>query len=230
MSSGLYLEKKQNYKPVRLAIIATVAFLIVVAIYYGYSWFTTGTRPPIVPLPAVALADPAVDETVLTQASIDNYTVPATHPRYISIPALNVKNARVQSVGLTKDNVPDTPRNISDTAWYNKSAIPGQGGGAVLIDGHNGGISRDGIFVNLDKLKNDDIIIIERGDGKKITYSVVENKIESLKDANATGMQRLLTPYDPAKEGLGLITCAGNWVPRDKVFDKRILVRAIANE
>ena len=36
-----------------------------------------------------------------------------------------------------------------------------------------------------------------------------------------------MTPYDGTKEGLGLITCAGNWVPRDKVFDKRILVRAV---
>ena len=69
--------------------------------------------------------------------------------------------------------------------------------------------------------------MIERGDGKQIVYKVTENKTESLKDTNATGMQRLMTPYDGTKEGLGLITCAGNWVPRDKVFDKRILVRAV---
>jgi hypothetical protein len=43
-------------------------------------------------------------------------------------------------------------------------------------------------------------------------------------------MKRLLTPFEPAKEGLGIITDAGNWVPRDKVFDKRILVRAVAEE
>ena len=75
-----------------------------------------------------------------------------------------------------------------------------------------------------------DEIIIERGDGKKIRYSVMENKLETLMEANTSGMKRLMTPYDSTKEGLGLITCAGNWVPRDKVFDKRILIRAVAQQ
>lgn len=174
------------------------------------------------------MADPTVDEAPIPRAAIDNYRVPATHPRYISIPALNVTKARVVAVGLTKGNALDTPRSISDTAWYTKSAYPGQGDGTVLIDGHNGGISRNGIFFNLDKLKSGDEITIERGDGKQFKYAVVENRTETLKDANATGMTRLLTPYDPTKEGLGLVTCAGNWVPSKHVFDKRILVRAVA--
>lgn len=205
-----------------------LAILIVIGIYFGYQWFTKGDQPPLIPLPASALADPTVDESPVSQAAIDSHTVPATHPRYISIPALSIDRARVQQVGLTKDNMLDTPKNISDTAWYTKSAAPGQGYGSVLIDGHNGGISRNGVFVNLDKLKNDDRITIERGDGKKVVYKVVENRTMSLKEANATGMKDLMTPYESGKEGLGLITCAGKWVPRDKVFDKRILVRAVA--
>lgn len=226
--AGLYIERKSSG-----AIVGWIASVIVVALiliggWYAYQWFVTGNKPPIVPLPASALADPSVDESPVTDSMIDGYTVPATHPRYISIPALNVDKARVQVVGLTKNNVLDTPRNISDTAWYSKSATPGQGYGQVVIDGHNGGVSRDGIFANLNKLADGDQIMIERGDGKQITYKVAENQTESLKDANTTGMQRLMTPYDSAKEGLGLITCAGNWVPRDKVFDKRILVRAVA--
>jgi LPXTG-site transpeptidase (sortase) family protein len=201
--------------------------MLSVAGWYGYKWFTTGEEPPVVPLPAAALADPSVDETKVTTADIENYTVPATHPRYISIPALGVMQARVQTVGLTKNNVLDTPKNISDVAWYNKSALPGSGYGSVIIDGHNGGISRDGVFANLNKLKAGDDITIERGDGKRITYNVVENRTESLHDANTSGMKRLMMPYDNTQEGLGLITCAGNWIPRDKVFDKRVLVRAV---
>ena len=209
--------------------LALVSMLLICG-WYAYQWFVHGDEPPVVPLPASALADPSVDETPVTQKMINEYKVPASHPRYISIPALGIKNARVQSVGLTENNVLDTPKNISDTAWYNKSATPGQGYGAVIIDGHNGGISRDGVFAGLDKLKNGDEITIERGDGEIFTYEVTENKTESLKDANTSGMQRLMKPYDTSKEGLGLITCAGKWVPRDKVFDKRILVRAIAVE
>lgn len=230
MSSGLYINRKKERNIVHWAILGILASLIVVAIYYSYQWFTKGDQPPLVPLPASALADPRVDESPVSQAAIDTYTVPATHPRYISIPALNINKARVQQVGLTKDNLLDTPKNISDTAWYTKSALPGQGYGSVLIDGHNGGISRDGVFASLDKLNEGDEISIERGDGKQIKYKVVENRTMSLQQANTTGMKELMTPYESGKEGLGLITCAGKWVPRDKVFDKRILVRAVVVE
>lgn len=228
MSSGLYIKQKSNRSVPKWILSAVVVAAILVAGWFTYKWFTTGEEPPLVPLPASALADPSVDESPVDLAMINEYTVPDSHPRYITIPALNVMKARVQSIGLTKDNTLDSPKNINDTAWYDKSATPGQGYGSVIIDGHNGGISRDGIFANLNKLKEGDQIIIERGDGEKFNYTVTENKTESLKDANTTGMQRLMTPYDTSKEGLGLITCAGNWVPRDKVFDKRILVRAVA--
>lgn len=227
MSSGLYIKQKRQLHIFRWMFLVVITCLLFIAGYYAYAWFTKGERPPIVPLPASALADPSVDESPVSQSAIDDYVVPANHPRYISIPALGVSKARVQIVGLTKTNELDTPLNISDTAWYKNSATPGQGYGQVVIDGHNGGVSRDGIFVNLDKLQNGDAIIIERGDGKQITYRVTENMTQSLKEVNASGMQRLLTPYEEGKEGLGLITCAGNWVPRDKVFDKRILVRAV---
>lgn len=228
--AGLYIEQKRDYHIGRWLFIAAFVALLAAAGWFGYRWFITGVQPPIVPLPAAALADPSVDEALVSQSAIDNYKVPATHPRYISIPALNITKARVQKVGLTKANTIDTPKNISDAAWYSASATPGQGYGQVVIDGHNGGISRDGIFANLSSLKDGDTVIIERGDGKRFTYTVVENKTESLKEANTTGMKRLLTPYDTSQEGLGLITCAGNWVPRDKVFNKRVLVRAVAQQ
>ncbi len=226
--AGLYIEHQKDHHVIRWVVSLVIVLLIVTAGYYAYLWFTTGSKPPLVPLPASAYADTSVDESAVTLGDIDGYKVPATHPRYISIPALGINKARVQVVGLTKNNTLDTPRNISDTAWYKTSAIPGQGYGAVLIDGHNGGVSRDGIFAKLANLKNGDQITVERGDGKTITYDVVENQTELLQDANTTGMKRLMTPYDTTKEGLGLITCAGNWVPRDKVFNKRVMIRAVA--
>ncbi|USN96011.1 MAG: class F sortase [Candidatus Nomurabacteria bacterium] len=228
MASGLYIDQKRDFHVVRWLIILGVVLLLAATGYYAYEWYTTGARPPLVPLPAVAYADPSVNETPITKKQINDYKVPATHPRYISIPALGITKARVVIVGLLKNNELDTPLHIDDTAWYDKSAFPGQGYGVVLIDGHNGGISRDGIFVHLDKLKNGDTITIERGDGKKFTYDVVENRTVSLKEANTTGMNRLLEPYNSNKEGLGLITCAGTWIPRDHVFNERIMVRAVA--
>jgi hypothetical protein len=228
MASGLYIERRRDLHLrawlVGLAVVAMLSFLGWTLLH----WYTTGERPAFLPLPASALADSAVDETKLTLADINNYHVDATHPRYISIPALNLDKARVQTVDLTPNHTLALPHNISDTGWYDQSAYPGQGYGAVLIDGHNSGVERQGAFANLGKLKRDDEIIIERGDGKKFRYIVVENKTESIVSANTTGMKRLLTPYNETKEGLGIITSAGNWIPRDKVFDKRILIRAVA--
>lgn len=224
---ALYIHSRNSADTARWILILFVIVLSATA-WSAYSWYMQRLEPPVIPLPD-AVTDSIVDESVVPKAAVDNYTVPATHPRYISIPSLGIARARVQEVGLTKTNALDTPRNISDTAWYRQSAHPGEGYGVVLIDGHNGGMSRDGVFVNLDKLKTNDQIIIERGDGQIYTYRVVEDRTESLRDVNTTGMERLMTPYDSTKEGLGLITCAGNWSPHSRQFDKRILVRAVAD-
>lgn len=191
-------------------------------------YFFSAKAPSVIKAPISDGDKPVVDETVPLQKDVDSYSVPPAHPRYIDIPALDIARSRVQPLGLTKKNALDTPRNLSDSGWYTKSSYPGQGSGVVMIDGHSGGLSRNGVFVNLDKLQNGDAITIERGDGKRFAYRVVERRSESLAETNATGMARLFQPYEPTKEGLSLITCGGNWNPRQQVFDKRILVRAVA--
>ncbi len=228
MVPGLSIQAKKERSFLRWVAAVLVVALIIMGMWFGYRWYTAGDKPPLLPVPASAMADPNIDETPVTDEQVEKHVVPASQPRYISIPALNITNARVMSVGLTKNNMIDTPKNISDTAWYNKSALPGSGTGAVVIDGHNGGATRDGVFASLDALSPGDTIIIERGDGKKFTYNVVENETMSLKEANETGMKKMLLPVEDGKESLSLITCAGNWVPRDKVFDKRIMLRAVA--
>jgi LPXTG-site transpeptidase (sortase) family protein len=134
---------------------------------------------------------------------------------------------RVQKVGVTSNNQLDVPKNINDAAWYQKSATPGQGYGAVLIDGHNGGITRNGVFAKLNTLSQGDQITVERGDGKKYTYSVVENESMSLDEVNSTGMKKMMKSADEDTEGLSLITCDGKWIPKIQQFDRRIMLRAV---
>ena len=229
MTPGLRIDPQNERQLGTWLVLAVVAVLLSLGGYFAYQWYTKGQLPPI-PVPAQAKADTSVDETPVTLKQVESHTVPAAQPRYISLPSLGIDKARVMSVGLTKNNLLDTPKNIADTAWFNKSAEPGSGSGAVVVDGHNGGVSRDGVFAKLSQLKQGDEIIIERGDGKKLTYIVETNVTMSLKEANTTGMKDMMQSVDQTKEGLSLITCAGNWVPRDKVFDKRVMVRAIAEE
>ena len=174
-----------------------------------------------------------VDETEVTQEKKDDYQVPnPSFPRYLSIPSLKISNARVVQIGTIKDTGQlDSPKSIYDAGWYTKSGLPGAGKGAVLIDGHNGGPTKGGIFENLGSLSKGSEIIIERGDGQRITYQVVDNREMSVEDinneSNPLGMKTMLNSMDPKKEGLNMITCVGDWDYSKNTFNKRVMLRAV---
>lgn len=204
-----------------------IAFIIFLALlgaagWYGYKWYSTGEFP--IPLP-IASADSGVNESVVTEAQIKQYSVPANNPRYISIPSQFIGNTRVFPLGLAADKQLATSDNINDAAWYEKSSTPGSGG-VVLINGHSTGIRHDGAFAKLKTLQADASIVIERGDGKQFTYKVVENKSVTIEELAATGMKTMGQPVDSGKEGLNIITNDGKWVPRLGTFDHRVLLRA----
>jgi LPXTG-site transpeptidase (sortase) family protein len=166
-----------------------------------------------------------VDETTPSDDQVAEYQVAPSKPRYLSIPSLGIKNARVREVGVQSDGRLGTPVNIFDTAWYNKSSLPG-GGGAVLIDGHNGGPTLDGVFKHLDSLAEGSTITLERGDGALFNYRVVEKKVMNVAETDAY-MAAMLTSAEAGKEGLNLITCTGNWIRSDQTYDKRVTIRAV---
>lgn len=226
--AGLEIQNKKEFHLWRWFFTIVLITLLAAAGWFAYRWYTTGEVPPV-PLP-VASANPAIDESDIPKAEVDTYTVPATHPRYISIPKLGITNVRVMQVGVKANNELDVPKNISDSAWYEKSATPGQGYGAVLIDGHNGGITKNGVFAKLGTLRADDGITIERGDGQKFSYTVVESESMALDEVNATGMKKMMKSADDTKEGLSLITCDGKWIPKIQQFDRRIMLRAVLND
>lgn len=227
MATGLEIQHKIDFHVVRWIVVLLLLVMAAIFMYFGYRWYMTGEQPPIA-LPAIASADPGVDESKVSQKMIDSHIVKPYEPRYLSIPKLRVEKTRVMQVGLTREGMLDVPANISDVAWYTKSMTPGTGTGAVLIDGHNGGVTRDGVFAQLKTLKKGDEIILERGDGKVLTYAVYDNISMPLEEVNDSGMRRMMYSADPSKEGLNLITCDGKWVPRYQQFDRRIMLRAIA--
>lgn len=179
------------------------------------------------------VASHEVDETEVTQEKKDDYQVSnPSFPRYLSIPSLKISNARVVQIGTIKDTGQlDSPKSIYDAGWYTKSGLPGAGKGAVLIDGHNGGPTKGGIFENLGSLSKGSEIIIERGDGQRITYQVADNREMSVEDinneSNPLGMKTMLNSIDPKKEGLNMITCVGDWDYSKNTFDKRVMLRAV---
>ena len=225
MIVGLEIKQKRSIHPIRWTMYFVIIVLLAVSAYYSYRWFMTGELPIV---KAANLGMQKVDETPVTEAQVKTHSVPSNHPRYISIPAIGVSQTRVFGVGVNKNNILDAPNNINDAVWYNKSATPGSGFGAVLIDAHNGGYTKDGVFVDLYKLAKGDEVQLERGDGKLMRYRVVSNDTMSLDDVNTYGMKNMMMSVDANKEGLSLITCAGNYVPRLGQFDKRVMIRAVA--
>jgi hypothetical protein len=204
-----------------------VVLIIVLAIgalgWFGYNWYATGNLPISVPF---AIADTSVDESNVTQTQISQYTVSQTHPRYISIPSLHLGNTRVYPADLDSNNFIKAPSNINDVSWYGKSDVPGNGG-VILMEGYNKGITKNGAFANLNTLKTGDKIIVERGDGQKYTYSVVENKSMTLDEVNSGGMSLMGKSAVEGKAALNLMTFDGQWVPRLGTFDKRTMLRAV---
>ena len=169
-----------------------------------------------------------VDEVEPTPQQVIEYTVPASHPRYITIETLgNVWNRQVISVGL-KNGQLDTPRNVYQAGWYNESATPGSGG-TLVIDGHNGGPNSVGIFKHLPKLTYGDKIKIERGDGAIFIYSVIENEQVPLDNANDYMKKAFKSPID-GKESLTIISCSGEWSQTQRTYLSRQFVRAVLED
>lgn len=198
--------------------------------YYVYTHFID-IKPEVITRVDPNGVEIKVDERPVTVQAKQEWTVPASHPRYISIPKLGIENARIVQLGIIKKTGQlDAPVSIHDAGWYNGSALPGKGG-AMLMDGHNGGPNFGGIFEKLRELKNGDEIIIERGDGKKLTYVVKDNRDMNVKDindpSNKWGMATMTNSIEAGKEGLNIITCVGQWDERSQTFNERTMLRAV---
>ncbi len=214
-----------------IGVIAIALFLVFLFILLRNEYMLSREELPA-PQPeqsAEPTAEPVeVDETVPTEQQVVEYTVAPERPRYLSIPQLGINKARVLEVGVDKNDALDTPINIFDVGWLGTSGKPG-GGGTMLMDGHNGGPTMDGVFKRLGELTTDDLITIERGDGQVFKYKVVENQTMGIDDAN-NYMSQMLNSAEPGKEGLNLITCIGTWLQRQQTYDSRVMLRAVLVE
>ena len=207
-----------------IVFLVLAVFLIRVAVWEDHYYKDMEGKPRAV----VAEEVEEVEEEKPTETEVITYTVPAAHPRYLSINNLGIINARVLALGQNKKGQMDTPKNIFDVGWYEGSSTPGAGG-TILIDGHNGGPHVQGVFKNLTALAIGDTITIERGDGAIFHYSVVENKSVALDQADSY-MRTALTSPVHGKESVTLITCSGDWSNTQKTYLSRQFVRAVITD
>jgi LPXTG-site transpeptidase (sortase) family protein len=164
--------------------------------------------------------EPAPSSDKPSPAAVAAYIVPPTLPKYITIPAINVRQAKVVGLGYLKNGQIATPGNIYETGWYNRSSKPGQAG-AMFIYGHVSNWQANGIFYDLQKLKAGDTVTVTRGDDKVFTYQVVQTKVYP---ADSLDMPQVLAPADSDTPGLNLMTCTGKVIKGTSDFDQRLVV------
>jgi len=164
----------------------------------------------------------SLDETAVTAEDLAAHKMGQDEPRLLKIPSLTV-DARIKRVGVSLNGEPIATGNIFDVGWFEASGKPGSPG-AVLLNGHVSGPSKDGVFAQLGSLKAGDKVILERGDGKELTYIV--QKVQEY-STNAVDMDAATQPLDPTKQGLNLMTTANKFTGRSEQTDKRLVVFAL---
>ena len=153
---------------------------------------------------------------------VANHKVSPLLPRTITISSIGV-SARVTQVGIDKEGAMLAPSTAYDAGWYTGSSRPGENG-AMVIDGHVRGVGGPGVFDKIDTLKAGDEIIVERGDGKKLVYSVVSSETVM---TDKLDMGKLLVSSNTALPGLNLITCAGTYDAKNNQFNQRTVVYTV---
>lgn len=163
-----------------------------------------------------------LDENKPSAGEVEVYQAAVDAPRLLRIPKLDVE-ARVKRVGTSLTGEPIAPSNIYDVGWYDESAKPGQNG-AMLINGHMSGSTKNGVFHDLTDLAAGDQIEIERGDHSVVTYVVT--KVQTY-GGEQIDMDTVLQSIQPDKNGLNLLTSAANYDGSISRSGKRVIVFAV---
>lgn len=213
----------QTTKRLTLGWAALFCIGIALLLYAGvelWRWYGASHNPnPIITTEEITHSVDEPDETPPVEACAA-YTVPATQPRQIEIPAIGVSGC-IQRVGIDQNGAIAVPNNIHLAGWYTKSAVPG-GEGVSLIDGHVLGRYNDAIFANLNSVQPGDTIRIQMGDLEWREFAVLSRDIYTIEQTASEQLRQV----EDAEHQLTLITCGGNWLPAEQTYDQRIVVRS----
>ncbi len=145
---------------------------------------------------------------------------PVGLPAELLIPRLAVA-APVKPVGVNAKGDIGVPSDAVSVDWYKLGPRPGQLGSAI-IDGHvETKYVPQAVFYNLDKLQAGDEIDVKTADGQTIAFTVTGTKLYAY---NASTSDLFGAPGLTAR--LALITCTGDWIPAQHIYNQRLVVFA----
>lgn len=142
----------------------------------------------------------------------------AKDPKKIKIPSIGV-DAFIQKVGVDQKKEVAVPNNLFMVGWFVDTVRPGEKG-LSLIDGHVSGRRNDGIFKDLEKLKEGDEYSVELGDGTTINYKVIGKQSAPVNDS--VGIMFSQNPK--VSNQLNLVTCSGKYDEKTRSYTERLTV------
>lgn len=162
---------------------------------------------------------------------IDNGVVPSSGPRFdtsweLILPSARIRAAVVQ-VGLTPEGDMGSPDNPFVAGWFNRSAVPGEPGNA-LLGGHRDYQDRDGnvdvgVCWELDETRvGDQLLMFDGSRNHYFVYEIVD-KVTIRPDSSAA--EKYLS--QTRESVVTLITCAGEFDEDSHSYDQRIVVVAL---
>ena len=164
-----------------------------------------------------------VDENKPTAEQIAAYQVPASNPRYISIPSISLFT-RVLALESKGEGI-ELPQNIYDVGWSTQSNPPTDPQGTQLYVGHTKGLTKtDAAFARLNELKEGNEIVVETGGGIKYTYVVMHTEKANVSSPN---ISRYYNSWIVGKPGLNLLTTSGIDPDQDNPLTTRYATLAV---
>jgi LPXTG-site transpeptidase (sortase) family protein len=167
--------------------------------------------------PAAYYSPDVPSEEPVTDQNHKSTTKP-DEPDHINIPAIGAAGY-ISKVGIDQHKEIGVPGNIYIAGWFTDASTPGKPG-LSIIDGHVDGLNKPGIFINIDKLKADDVIEIKMGDGKVLTYKVIS--VALVKNAEAPNV--IFSQAPGVKSQLNLVTCGGTFNKKSGHYEQRVIV------
>jgi hypothetical protein len=145
-------------------------------------------------------------------------------PNRLVIPALGINSTWMTLGYVPNTGVMDSPPGPQDLGWYVFSAQPGETGNTVFgghVDWHTG---EPALFGNLANLSVGAEVDISRTDGTQRRYHVVSSTWYNFPQTNAVA---IIAPTETPT--VTLITCGGSFDAATHEYDRRLVVRAVAD-
>jgi len=212
---GLHRPPRRRIRAAASAFVATAAVIV------GITLATNGSGPDpsdAVVSPTHASA-PVLGDRGASHSETRVRGMGRSAPTRLRIPAIGVDSGLME-LGLRSDGSLEVPPDAVPAGWFTGAPTPGELGPAIIA-GHVRWNGTAGVFEHLADLKVDDVVDIERQDGRTAVFRVTRVAHFAKSDFPTEAVYG-----DVSRPSLRLITCGG-LEPGTNRYEQNVVVFAV---